>query len=31
VCARLSADARGPVTVAGLRLTAESCALDGGR
>jgi Flp pilus assembly protein TadG len=31
VCARLTAAARGPVAVAGLRLTAESCALDGGR
>jgi len=31
VCARLTADARGPVAVAGLLLTAESCALDGGR
>ena len=31
VCARLSVPARGPAAVAGLRLAAESCALDGGR
>jgi len=30
VCARLTAAARGPAAVAGLRLSAESCALDGG-
>ena len=31
VCARLTAAARGPAAVAGLQLSAESCALDGGR
>lgn len=31
VCARLTAPARGPAALTGLRLTAESCALDGGR
>lgn len=31
VCARLTAAARGPAAVAGLSLSAESCALDGGR
>lgn len=31
VCARLTAPARGPLALAGLRLSAESCALDGGR
>lgn len=31
VCARLTVAARGPAAVAGLRLVAESCALDGGR
>jgi hypothetical protein len=31
VCVRLTAAARGPLAVAGLRLAAESCALDGGR
>ncbi len=31
VCARVTVDARGPAAVAGLRLAAESCALDGGR
>jgi len=30
VCARLSRDAAGPLAVSGLRLVAESCALDGG-
>lgn len=31
VCARLTAAARGPAAVAGLALSAESCALSGGR
>lgn len=31
VCARLTASARGPAALTGLRLVAESCALDGGR
>lgn len=31
VCARLTRHADGPLAVAGLRLTAQSCALDGGR
>jgi hypothetical protein len=31
VCARLTVGARGPASVAGLRLAAESCALNGGR
>ncbi len=30
VCARLSRAASGPIAVGGLRLTAQSCALDGG-
>ncbi len=30
VCARLTARARGPLTLAGLVLSAESCALAGG-
>jgi hypothetical protein len=31
VCVRLAAPARGPLALAGLVLSAESCALDGGR
>ncbi|WP_255513314.1 TadE family protein [Homoserinibacter sp. GY 40078] len=31
VCVRLSAPAAGPAAIAGLRLVASSCALDGGR
>jgi hypothetical protein len=31
VCVRLSRAAEGPIAAAGLRLAAESCALDGGR
>lgn len=31
VCVRLTAPARGPAAVAGLTLSARSCALDGGR
>ncbi len=31
VCARLTVGARGPASVAGLPLAAESCALNGGR
>lgn len=31
VCVRLTAAARGPAGISGLRLEASSCALDGGR